>query len=91
MAGIMLPVAIDLDRDLIRMLLGVHVAGLHRSADSQIERKSENRSAGARSTRCRAVRGAVVDDDDVELGRPLMDLVDGRGDRSGFVMGGDDG
>ena len=80
-ASIVLPIAVDLNGDVVAVLLRVDVAGLHRSADSEVERESEDRWRRLPQRVRRAVRGAVVDNDDVEIGRPLLDLSDRGGDR----------
>ena len=90
-AGVVLAVAVDLNGDLVAVLVRVDVAGLHRAADAEVERQPQHRAPRPRRALRGAVRRAVVDDEHVELGRPLVDLGDRRGDGFGLVEGGDDG
>ena len=88
---VVLPVAVDLHGHLVAMLQGVDVAALHRASDAEVEGHPQH--FGARASR--ALRGgvdrAVVDDEYVEVGRPLVDRRDGSSDGFGLVEGGNDG
>ncbi len=80
-AGVVLPVAIDLHGHLIAPFQRVDVAALHRPADAQIERHSQHLGARAPRPLRSGVDRAVVDDQHVEVGRPLVDRRDGSGRR----------
>ena len=65
----MLAVAVDLDHVVVAVLQRVDEARLHGAADAEVERRRRTR-APARSAHCAVCVGrAVVDDEDVELGR----------------------
>ena len=45
-AGVVLPVAIDLNGDVVAVLERVQVAALHRAADAEVEGKAQHGGAG---------------------------------------------
>ena len=91
MARIVLPVAVDLNGDVIAAFERELVAGLHGAADAEVERVADDAGARRRGQAVRLVRRAVVHDDHVELRGVAADLADRAGDGAGFVVGGDDG
>jgi hypothetical protein len=53
-ARVVLTVAVDLDRDVISVLQGEQVAGLHGAADAEVERQAEDPRSGPAGQRgCR--------------------------------------
>ncbi len=66
LGGGMLPVAVDLDRDVEVALLGGHVPGLHGAADAEVERQRDHARAGVHRLSRSAVARAVVDHHDVD-------------------------
>ena len=76
-AGVVLPVAVDLHGHLVAMLQGVDVAALHRASDAEVEGHPQHLGARAPRTLGGGVDRAVVDDEHVEVGRPLVDRRDG--------------
>ena len=58
LAGRVLAVAVDLDRDVVAALQRDHVAGLHRAADAEVERQAITPRAGARGDRRRCRRSS---------------------------------
>ena len=48
MAGIVLPVAVDLDGHVVAALEREQVSGLHRAADPEVERMADDPGAGCR-------------------------------------------
>ncbi len=86
----MLAVAVDTHRKVVAVLEGEAKAGLHRAADTEVERQPQHaRTLAARDPR-RPVDGAVVDDDDVQPGIEGAQLVDHASDRVLLVQRGDD-
>ncbi len=88
---VVLPVAIDLHRYLVAMLEGVDIAALHGAPDTQVEGHPKHRGTSAPRALGGGVDRAVVDDEHVEIRRLSSDRLDGRGDRLGLVVGGNDG
>ena len=82
LGGVVLAVAVEADRELVAVLERVPEAGLHGAADAEVEREAEHDGAPRLCDRRRAVRRAVVDDDDVEAGIEGPDLVDDAADRA---------
>ena len=93
----MLSVGIELDGMAVAVALGVEVAGAHRSPDPEVQGQVENGRAGIVRDLGGGVRGAVGDDEDVDLvpgnAPNLLDdgaddgrLVPGRHDRQGIVL-----
>ena len=82
----MLPVAVDLHRDVVAVLEREAIAGLHRAADAEVERQPDDVRAPVGGHPCGAVRRAVVDDDDDEAVVERPDLVDHTADRLLFVQ-----
>ena len=85
-AGVVLAVAVDLDGHLVAVLAGVQVAGLHGTADAEVERQRQHRGARRAGARGGRVGRAVVHDQDVEIGGPAVDLRDRPADRAGLVV-----
>ena len=82
----MLPVAVDLDRDVEVAFLRSHVAGLYRAADTEVERQSDHARPGPDGlSRCSVTR-AVVDDDDLDW-RLGPDVGDHLADRVALLKG----
>ena len=90
-ARVVLAVAVDLHRDVVAALGGVHVARLHGAADAEVVGVTEHLGAGRAGAVGGVVGGAVVDDDDVEVRCVLPQLRDDPGDRGGLVVRRDDG
>ena len=76
LARIVLPVAVDLDREVEVVLQRVLVSGLHRAPDAEIEREPEDDRARLLGRLGGAVGRAVVDDDDLEVRVRSSDLAD---------------
>src|SRR5207253_4753867 len=85
---VVLPVAVDLYRDVVAVLEGVAIAGLDGAADTEVEGEAKHMSAAIRGDPGSAVRRAVVDDDDVEAGVESPQLVDHAPDRLFLVQRG---
>src|SRR5438093_16553 len=62
------------------------IAGLHRTADAEVERQPHHVGAAVGGDTRGAVRGAVIDDDDVETGIERADLVDDAAHRPLLVQ-----
>ena len=90
-ARVMLTVAVDLHGDLVAALERIDVAALHRAADAEVERQPQHARAGVRRQRSGRVLRAIVDDQDVEIGRAAPDLADGARDDLTLVVCGNDG
>ena len=73
---IVLPVAVELDEQVVAGPDRVLVARLERDAVAHVERVAHDRRAVRARDLGRLVRRAVVDDDDVEAGGLGLDLVD---------------
>ncbi len=90
-ARVVLPVAVDLNGDLVAVLERVEVAALHRAADAEVERQAQHR---VRRPRPRGRRSSSVEPSSitthVEVGRGRVDLGDGSGDRLDLVVRGHD-
>ena len=87
---VVLAVAVELHRDLVAVLLRVHVSGLHGAADPEVERQADDLRTGGRCCPAGPVGGAVVDHEHVELGRAAPNLLDRARDRLDLVERGDD-
>jgi len=87
----MLPVAVHLDHVVVAVVERVDEARLNRAADPEIEGMADDPRAGVLSEGPGAVGRAVVDDDDVEPGRPLLDRANDTADRRRLVVGRNDG
>ena len=88
---VVLPVAVDLDRDVEAVLQRVLVAGLHGAADTEVERERRRPPRPpARHARAVRVGRAVVDDDDLELRVGGADLLDDGAEGLPPRLGGDD-
>ncbi len=85
-----LPVAVDLDRDVEALVARVLKARLDGAADAEVVRKADDARAGGDGLACRPVGRAVVDDDDLEVRVGGTDLRDDRRDRGRLVIRGDD-
>ena len=72
----MLAVTVDLHREVVTVLEGEPVTGLHGTPDPEVERKAENVGAPVSGDSCGPIGRAVVDDDDVEAGIERANLVD---------------
>ena len=86
----MLAVAVDLHGDVEAVGERVAEAGLHRSADPEVEREPEEPGAGRLGDRSGPVVRAVVHDDDLEVRIRGADLLDHPADRGGLVERRDD-
>ena len=86
----MLPVAVHLSGDVIALAERVLEAGLHGSADPEVERVADDRRALGSRIGGGAVGGAVVDHENVEVGRGAEDVADDASDHPLLVVGGDD-
>ena len=84
----MLAIAIHLHGDVIAMLGGEAVTGLHRAADAQVERQADDRGPPRHEARG-GVRRTVVDNHHVELRHGPLHVFDDTRDRPGFVIGRD--
>ena len=73
-ARIVLAVAVDLDRDVVAALQRVIGTRLHGAADAEVEGMAQDLGAGGAGAVGGVVGGAVVDDDDVEVGRVLAQI-----------------
>ena len=73
MARVVLPVAVDLDRDVVAVLERELVAGLHGAADPEVERVPQTTAPRHRGLLGRVVGRPVVDDHTSKLGRVLVD------------------
>ncbi len=89
LARIVLPVAVDLQAEIVAMARGIFEAGLHRAADAEILRETRNRRAVA-CDRGGRVRRAVVDHQRVVAATGLRDLGKETADRGFLVVAGDD-
>jgi len=88
--GVVLPVAVEPDREVVAVLERVPEPGLHRGADPEVERQTNDGRASGGRAGSRGVGGPVVDDDDVDPGVERVDPVDDGRDGSLLVEGGDD-
>src|SRR6185503_6987853 len=68
LVDVVLAIAIDLDGELVAVLEGVAVAGLHGSTDAEVEREPQDGRARSGGALPGLVRRAVIDHDDVEPG-----------------------
>ena len=77
---VVLSVAVDLDRDVVAVLECEAIARLHRAADTEVEGEAKHVGTAIGSDTRGAVRGAVVDHDDVEARIERAELVDHAAD-----------
>ena len=88
---VVLAVPVNLHGDLVALVLGVLVAALDGAADAEVEGEPHDGGAGRAGEGSCVVRGAVVDDEDVEGGRVGLEVADRGSDGACLVVGGDDG
>jgi hypothetical protein len=85
--GIVLTIPVHLDGEVVPVVVGVAVARLHCAADAEVERHPQDRGPGVLGDRGGGVRGAVVDDEHVELRRVPVQRIDHATHASGLVVG----
>ena len=90
LARVVLAVPVHLDGDVEVPLERVHVAGLDGAADPEVEGQAQDARSGLGGAGCRGVRGAVVDDDHLELRIEAAQLADDLCDRGLLVVRGHD-
>ena len=89
--GVVLPVAVDLDRDLEAVVSRVLVAGLDRAADADVVGQTRDERPRPLGLGLGAVGRPVVDDEDLEARVHGADLFDHTRDRRRLVQGGHNG
>jgi len=85
-----LAVPVDLRRDFVVVAKRVLEPGLHRPADAEVEGMPHDHRAACLRLGRGVVDRAVVDDDDVEVGRLTVDVPHHASDHPLLVIGGDD-
>jgi hypothetical protein len=86
LGGDVLTVAVTPDRKLVAVLPGVAETGLHRAADTEVERQLEHLGPCGTCDLAGAVDRPVGDDDDVEPGIVLLQLGDDARDVALLVV-----
>ena len=87
---VVLAVGVELHRGLVAVLDRVAEPGAEGAADPEVERKLDNRHACGPGDACRPVGGTVGDDEHVEVGTLLQELLEHGRQGHRFVVRGDD-
>ena len=85
-----LAVAVEPDREVEALLLRELEPRLHGASDPEVERKRDDACAGRAGAGCRAIGGAVVDDNHFEGRVERTDVAHDPADGIRFVAGGHD-